>query len=202
VIVQHPQSAGPSKIRPEGVVIGASAGAVDALAAVLPALPVGYPLAIMVVVHIPADKDSFIAELFAQKCQLEVREAEDKEPIRGGVIYFAPPDYHLMVEKDKHLSLSKEERVHYSRPSIDVLFETAADAYGTSVIGIILTGSSCDGAMGLRAIHDAGGIALVERPERAQAPAMPQAAIDACPQSLSLSLEEIAAYLLRVTNAV
>jgi two-component system chemotaxis response regulator CheB len=102
----------------EAVVIGASAGALDALSVILPALPAGFRLPVIVVVHIPSDKRSALAKLFEAKCRIPVQEAEDKEPINGGTIYFAPPDYHLLVETDKRLSLSNDEPILFSRPSI------------------------------------------------------------------------------------
>lgn len=182
------------------VVMGASAGALDALSSVLTRLPQGYPLPIMVVVHLPADKKSILAELIKSKCQVDVREAEDKEPIQASTVYLAPPDYHLLVEPNNRLSLSSEEPVHYSRPAIDVLFETAADAFGPKVTGIVLTGSNSDGAKGLKAIVDAGGTGLVQLPEQALAPVMPRAALEACPSAAALSLEEIAAYLLNIVH--
>jgi two-component system chemotaxis response regulator CheB len=114
----------------EAVVIGASAGALEALSVILPALPAGYGLPVFVVVHLPPDTRSILADLFQAKCHIPVREAEDKEPIRGGTIYFAPPNYHLLIEADRNVSLSSDEPVLFSRPSIDVLFESAADAYG------------------------------------------------------------------------
>ena len=183
---------------PEAIVIGASAGALEALSALLPGLPADYPLPIVIVVHIPADKKSLLADLFRQRCRVDVREAEDKEPIKAGTVYFAPPDYHLLVEADKTLSLSADEPVLFSRPSIDVLFETAADAYGEGLIGVILTGANSDGAMGLKAISGAGGVAVIESPEGAYAAAMPQAAIAACKDAQILPLNEIAAYLREV----
>ncbi len=121
----------------EAVVIGASAGALEALSAILPALSTEFRLPVMVVVHVPADRRSVLAELFRAKCKVQVREADDKEPIVGGTVYFAPADYHLLVEPDKSLSLSSDEPVLFSRPSIDVLFESAADAYGPALIAIV-----------------------------------------------------------------
>ena len=177
------------------IVIGASAGAIDALSALLPRLPKMFPLPIMVVVHLPPDKQSLLTNLFQAKCSLDVREAEDKEPLSPATVYFAPPDYHLLVESPKQLSLSSEEPVLYSRPSIDVLFESAADIFGSQLIGIILTGANTDGAFGLKAIHEAGGTTLVQRPDQAQANAMPLAAIQSCPEAQIMSLEEIASYL-------
>jgi two-component system, chemotaxis family, protein-glutamate methylesterase/glutaminase len=183
---------------PEAVVIGASAGALEALSVILPTLPVNYGLPIMVVVHIPPDKRSVLAELFAAKCALKVVEAEDKTPLEAGTIYFAPPDYHLLVETDKSLALSADEPVLFSRPSIDVLFESAADIYGPGLIGIILTGANQDGALGLKAIAEAGGIAIVQNPETAFQDAMPDAAINAVPKADILSLASIATYLQKV----
>lgn len=184
----------------EAVVIGASAGGIKALSVILPALPGDYPVPILIVIHLPPARKSLIAELFQEKCRLEVREAEDKEPLVPGVVYFAPPDYHLLVETDRSLSLSSEEPVMYSRPSIDVLFETAADAYGPGLVGVILTGASPDGAHGLKAVCDAGGRAIVEIPVHAFAPAMPEAALQACPDAAAMDLEEIAAYLQKAVK--
>ncbi|GGF69970.1 chemotaxis protein CheB [Azorhizobium oxalatiphilum] len=187
-----------SKVQPRAVVIGASAGALEALSAILPALPASFSLPIMVVVHVPPDKHSLMAELFQAKCRIAVREAEDKEPIEGGTVYFAPPDYHLLVESDACLALSTDAPVLFSRPSIDVLFESAADAYGPALIGIVLTGANQDGARGLRAVVDAGGTALVQDPANAFAGAMPEAAIDLCPDALVRPLADIAIFLQEV----
>ena len=180
----------------EAIVIGASAGAIQALSRILPALPEGYPIPVLVVVHIPADRSDLLAPLFQAKCRLVVKEAEDKEPISAGVVYFGPSDYHLLVEGDGSVSLSSDEPVLYSRPSIDVLFESAADAYGQGLVGVILTGANEDGADGLRAIHAAGGVALAENPAEAFASEMPSAALARCPEARSASLDEIAAYLV------
>ncbi len=182
----------------EAVVIGASAGALEALSVILPALPEQFRLPVIVVVHVPPDKRSLLAELFRAKCRLSVHEAEDKEPIEAGTVYFAPPDYHLLVEVDRGLSLSSDEPVLFSRPSIDVLFESAADAYGPGLVAIILTGASQDGARGLQAVVAAGGTALVQDPEAAFASVMPNAAIKMCPGALVMSLAAITAYLQEV----
>ena len=177
------------------VVIGASAGAVDALAAILPALPAGFPHPILVVVHIREGRDSMLVELFRRQCAVKVCEAEDKLPLEGGVVYFAPPDYHLLVEADGWVALSVDEPVNFSRPSIDVLFESAAQAFGSRLVGVVLTGANKDGARGLRSIVDAGGSAIAQHPGSAYAAAMPQAAIDACPEAQQMTLEQIATYL-------
>jgi two-component system chemotaxis response regulator CheB len=175
----------------QAVVIGASAGAVSSLSRILPPLPPDYPLAILIAVHVPAGKENGIATLFRSKCRLAVKEAEDKEPILSGTIYFAPPDYHLLVESGRRLSLSNEEPVHFSRPSIDVLFESAADAYGNALLAVLLTGANQDGAQGVRAVCEAGGLALVQTPESSEARVMPEAALAACKQARPMSLDAI-----------
>lgn len=181
--------------RAKAVAVGASAGALEALSTLLPGLPAGYPLPVFVVVHLPADRKSLMAGLLQESCRLAVREAEDKEAIEPGAVYLAPPDYHLLIEPDRRLSLSGEEPVLFSRPSIDVMFETAAEAYGPGLVGVVLTGANSDGARGLRAILAAGGAGLVQRPDTALASAMPRAALDACPGALALTLREIAEHL-------
>jgi two-component system chemotaxis response regulator CheB len=186
--------------RPEAVVIGSSAGALEALSAILPALPARFGLPLIVVVHVPADKPSLLAELFRARCRVAVREAEDKEPIREGTVYFAPPDYHLLVETERTLSLSVDEPVLYSRPSIDVLFESAADAYGSGLIAIILSGANHDGARGIKAVVESGGVAVIQSPEEAFSRAMPEAAMAACPNARVLPLSGIAAYLREVSD--
>jgi two-component system chemotaxis response regulator CheB len=184
---------------PSAIVIGASVGAIEALSVILPALPADFPQPVIVVVHVPPDKKSLLAELFASRCRLRVKEAEDKELIAAGTIYFAPPDYHLLVEPDFRLSLSSDEPVRYSRPAIDVLFESAADAFGDSLTAVVLTGANSDGAKGLRAICDAGGKALVQTPASAEGKAMPMAALQLCPEARPLSLAEISTALHALT---
>lgn len=190
----------PPPLSPSAVVIGASVGAIEALSVILPALPEDFPLPVFVVVHVASDSRSLLADLFSSRCRIPVKEAEDKEIIRSGTIYFAPAGYHLLVEPDFTLSLSSDEPVLYSRPSIDVLFESAADAYGDSLTGIVLTGANSDGAKGLHAICQSGGTALVQHPHTAVGSAMPQAALASCPLALAMSLEEIATSLIRQTQ--
>lgn len=184
-----------TRIPAQAVVIGVSAGALEALSIILPSLPREYSLPVMVVVHVPPDKTSVLVDLLAEKCVVRVVEAADKEPICQGTTYFAPPGYHLLVEMDKSLSLSNDQPVHYSRPSVDVLFESAADAYGAALVAVILTGANHDGANGMKAVIHAGGRGVIEHPDHAYASAMPEAAMALCPTALVLSLEEIALYL-------
>lgn len=175
----------------EAIAIGASAGAIEALLELLPALPANFPVPVMIVVHLPGDQKSLLVDVFSAKCQLPVQEPDDKEPIRPGRIYVAPPDYHLLVEHERVFSLSNEEQVNYCRPSIDVLFETAAETYTTGLVGVILTGANHDGAAGLRQVLDAGGTALIQEPSTAFAAAMPESARLACPEARLLELAEI-----------
>ena len=177
------------------VVIGASAGGVQALLQILPALPASYRLPVLIVVHVPPDRDNALVSLFQTRCQIEVREAEDKEPVLPGVVYFAPSDYHLLVEKDGTLSLSSDELVNHSRPSIDVLLESAADAFGPELVGVILTGANDDGARGLQAVVEAGGVAIVEDPAEAYASAMPAASLRASPSAKAMKVAAIASYV-------
>ena len=187
-------------IAAEAIAVGASAGALEALSVVLPALPADFPAAILIVVHLPADRASLLADLLGAKCAITVREAEDKEPIRPGTAYLAPPDYHLLVERDRRLSLSSEEPVNYSRPSVDVLFESAADVFGPGLVGVVLTGANADGAAGLRAVESAGGVPVVQLPDDAYAKSMPEAALIACPAARRLPLGEIARFLQAVAG--
>jgi len=179
----------------KAVVIGASAGAVQALQTILPALAADYGLPVLVVVHVPPDRANMLVPLLQARCEIVVKEAEDKEAIIPGAVYFAPSDYHLLVETEESLALSIDEAVNYSRPSIDVLFESAADTYGPGLVGVVLTGANHDGAAGLKAIVAAGGLAVVEDPAGAYATAMPLAALEACPSAMIMNLDAIASYL-------
>jgi two-component system chemotaxis response regulator CheB len=181
--------------RIEAVVIGASCGGVEALAVLLPALPANFQPALFIVLHLPRERPSLLVEIFAKRCARPIREAEDKEPVEHGTVYFAPPDYHLLVEKDLRIALSTDEPVHFSRPSIDVLFESAADAYGPRLLGVILTGANRDGAAGLHAVHRAGGVTVVQQPDTARAPLMVVSALQRSPADFVLSLDEIAQLL-------
>lgn len=179
------------------VVIGASAGGIDALSQLLPAFEPDCGVPVFVVVHLPRERPSRLPEIFAPRCRLSVREAEDKQPVEPATLYFAPPDYHLLIDDGPVLALSSDEPVHYSRPSIDVLFESAADQYGSVLLGVVLTGANSDGAAGLAAVQRAGGLTVVQDPRSAAASAMPAAALKAATGSLCLTLTQIAD-LLRV----
>ncbi len=183
------------KAMTNAVVIGVSAGAVDALSTIFSGLPANYPHVIVVVVHVPNVKCNSMIKLLQHKCRLEVVEVEDKQQLESGTIYIAPPDYHVMVEDPSTLSLTVEEPINFCRPSVDVLFETAAEVFKERLVGIVLTGANHDGAIGLATIIEEGGIGIVQEPAEAYASAMPEAAIRACPTAKIMSLEQIVHYL-------
>jgi two-component system chemotaxis response regulator CheB len=172
--------------------LGCSAGGVDALCALLPSLARDGGIPVFVVVHLPRERPSHLVDIFGRRCALSVVEAEDKQPVEPGTIYFAPPDYHLLLERGPALALSVDELVHFSRPAIDVLFQSAADVYGAGLLAVVLSGANEDGAAGLSAVARAGGRTLVQNPESAVAPAMPRAALQQVPRSPTLELPEIA----------
>ncbi len=181
--------------RVTGIVIGTSAGGVEALSILLPALPVRLAAAVFVVLHVPRGRPSLLVEIFKEKCALPVREAEDKELVQPGTVYFAPPDYHLLIEDGPRVALSVDEPVHHSRPSIDVLFESAADVYRERLMGIILTGANEDGADGLAKVHSAGGVTVVQKPEEALEARMIRSALRRCAADFVVPLQRIAAIL-------
>jgi two-component system chemotaxis response regulator CheB len=186
--------------RVDAVVIGASAGGIEALTVLLPALLPATRAPVFIVLHLPRDKPSVLAEIFARKCALPVREAEDKVDVAPGTVYFAPNNYHLLIDRGPQLALSADEPVHHSRPSIDVLFESAVEVYHDRLLGIILSGANDDGASGLAAIHDAGGVTVVQSPQTARAPHMGLSALKLRPADCVLPLEQIA-LMLRTLDA-
>jgi two-component system chemotaxis response regulator CheB len=188
--------------RIEAVVIGASAGGVEALGALLPTLPAGYGVPVFCILHLPGDRDSRLAELFDERLPLPVKEAADKETIAPGTVYFAGSGYHLSVEKDFTFSVSCEPPVHFARPAIDVLMESSADAYGPGLVGILLTGANHDGAAGMAYIHGSGGLTVVQDPDDAQVATMPKSAIDRFSPHLILPLARIGALLPMLETSI
>ncbi|HWU98979.1 MAG TPA: chemotaxis protein CheB [Oxalicibacterium sp.] len=191
----------PSTRHLEAIVIGGSAGGIDALLALLPRLPSGYSLPIVIVLHLPDERDSRLAEIFAARLSLPVREARDKETIQPGTVYFAGAGYHLSIEADRSFSLSCEPPLHFSRPSIDILMESAADAYGPALLGILLTGANDDGAAGLCHVQERGGMTVVQDPSEAHIATMPAAAIDIFTPDKILKLQDIHALLLTLDDS-
>ena len=184
------------------VVIGGSTGSIDVLLNVLPALQTPLPFTLIIVLHRKNTADSTLVDLFALKTTNPLREVDDKDPVLPGVIYLAPADYHLLIEKTERFALDDSEKVNYSRPSIDVTFESAADVYGDSLIGILLSGANADGTQGLRSIKKAGGMLVVQQPETAQVAFMPQQAILNAPVDLVLDIGEITTLLTSLNRIV
>lgn len=161
----------------EAIIIAGSAGAVGALLTLLPGLPRGMTVPLICMLHLPANRDSRLATLFAERLAVPVREAADKQPIEDGCVYFAGSGYHLSVEQDRSFSLSCEAPVHFARPAIDVLMNSAADVYRDHLAAILLTGANQDGAAGIAHVHARGGLSVVQDPFDAEVATMPQAAI-------------------------
>jgi two-component system, chemotaxis family, protein-glutamate methylesterase/glutaminase len=177
------------------IAMGASAGGIEALTALLPALSDALPLPVFIVQHLHRERPSLLVDLFEDYCRLPVCEATDNAPVEPGTVYFAPPNYHLLIDVGPRIALSVDAPVHYSRPSIDVLFESAIDQYGSLLLAILLTGANEDGAAGIRAVCDGGGITIIQDPASAQVPAMPTAALANCEPDLVLDLAGIATVL-------
>jgi two-component system, chemotaxis family, protein-glutamate methylesterase/glutaminase len=183
----------------ELIVIGVSAGGLHAVGTLLGGLQADFPVPIVVVQH-RAKESTALASVLQDATRLSVCEVEDKMPIEPGRVYIAPPDYHVLIE-DGHLALSIDAPVTYSRPSIDVLFDSAADQFGDRVVGVVLTGANHDGAAGLRRIVGRGGKALVQSPESAEMSVMPRAAIAAVPEAIVAPLQELAGRLTHLISA-
>ena len=185
----------------EAVVIGASAGGVEALLTIFSELKPGFRLPIIVVLHLPEERRSQLAEVFARRLPLAVREVQDKQPIVPGTLYFAGPGYHVSIEQDHSFSLSQEEPVHYSRPAIDYLFESAADVYQQRLAAILLTGANRDGAQGLSVVQQSGGLTIVQDPDEAQVATMPRAALDLFQPDCILPLRGIGRLLVELEHS-
>lgn len=179
----------------EAVVIGVSAGGMKALGALLPKLAQEPPYAVIIVQHVREGSDNFLVDYLDRISPIRVMEAEEKEFIRPGNAYVAPPGYHLLVEEDRTFSLSSDPPVNFARPSIDVLFESAADVFEDRLIGVILTGANSDGAKGLARIEAGGGTAVVQDPATAESPVMPLAAIRETKMNRILTIEQIGTFL-------
>ncbi|KRP71807.1 chemotaxis protein CheB [Pseudomonas paralactis] len=179
----------------EAIVVGASAGGVEALLSIFGQLPGTFGLPIIAVLHLPDERRSQLAEVFARRLNIPVKEAQDKEAVEAGTLYFAGPGYHLSVEHDRSLSLSQEDRVHHSRPAIDFLFDSAADVYGPRLLAILLTGANQDGALGLAHVKQSGGTTVVQDPAEARIAVMPLAALALHTPDHILSLGRIGSLL-------
>ena len=181
----------------EAIVIGVSSGGLNAMKIMFSLLPADFKIPVIIVQHISARSENQWIHLLNAKSNLSVKEADEKEKIKPGFVYIAPPNYHLLIEKNKTLSLSVEERVNFARPSIDVLFESAAEAYKDKLIGVVLTGANNDGANGLKRIREYGGLTIVQDPATAESSYMPASAIAANQPDYILPLTEIIDLLIR-----
>jgi two-component system, chemotaxis family, protein-glutamate methylesterase/glutaminase len=186
--------------RYEAIAIGVSAGGLEALTLVIPQLPKTFSMPVMIAQHLHEKEEGFLAKHLNNKSKLSVHEAYDKENIKTGYVYIAPANYHLLVEEGKTFSLSSEGRINWSRPSIDALFQSAADAYGDTLIGVILTGANKDGSLGLKTIKENGGLTIAQDPTTAHAEAMPSSAIKTVSVDHVLPLQGIVDLLIKLNN--
>lgn len=190
----------PGEAGDEIVVVGTSWGGLHALRQLVSGLPADFTIPVVLVQHRHRQSDHLLSTLLQERSALSVSEVEDKTPIEAGRIYVAPADYHLLVDRDG-FSLTTDAPVRYSRPSIDVTFYSAADAFGAGTIGVVLTGANSDGSRGLRRVHERGGTSIVQDPATAESPAMPAAALRCVPSAQSLPLEAIPAAITAVARA-
>jgi two-component system chemotaxis response regulator CheB len=182
----------------EAIVIGVSSGGLNAMKIMFSLLPKDFNTPIIIVQHVSPRSDSQWIKILNSQSNLIIKEADEKENIEKGKVYIAPPNYHLMIEKDKTFSLTIDERVNFARPSIDVLFESAAEAYKSKLIGVILTGSNHDGTNGIKRIKECGGLTIVQNPETAESASMPAAAIAVMQPDHILPLERIINLLIQI----
>lgn len=180
---------------PKLMVIGGSAGSLQVMMGIVPVIHPDFPVPVLIVLHRNSIFESNLEELFASRSQATVKEVEEKEPIVPGVIYIAPADYHVLIEEDQTFSLDYSERVHFSRPSIDVSFTSASDVYGAELVCLLLSGGNMDGVDGLKYVKDRGGLVVVQDPVTAEVPYMPQHAVDQVMTDFVMPAEEIPAFL-------
>lgn len=190
------------KVNPkhQALIIGGSAGSLEVLMKVFPKLPEVISFAIIIVLHRKNTEDSLLEELFSLKTKIPVSEVEDKVPLQPGFIYIAPSDYHILFEKDYTLSLDASEKVNYSRPSIDVAFESSAALYKSGLTAILLSGANADGTKGLIAVNAEGGVTVVQNPETALMPFMPNSALKNSSPNLVLDADEITTFIISLNE--
>lgn len=177
------------------LVIGGSAGSLQVLLGILAAIRSGFPLPLLVVLHRNGVFESSLEDLLSSRTDLPIKEVEEKEPVLPGIAYICPADYHVLIEKDHTFSLDYSERVHYSRPSIDVSFRSAADVYGEGLISVLLSGGNVDGSEGTQYVQERGGTTIVQDPATAEVPYMPQQAISLVKVDFILPAGELPAFL-------
>ena len=183
----------------QAIAVGASAGGLYALSFLFEQLPADYPIPVIVIQHRAKDQKELLEEVLQHKCKITIKQADEKEKIKSGFVYIAPPGYHLLVEQDQTFSLSSDEPVSLSKPSIDVLFESAAEVFREKLVGLILTGANNDGATGISIIKKYGGLTVAQYPQEAQYPQMPLAAINSGGVENILTLKEIQTFLYQLS---
>jgi two-component system, chemotaxis family, protein-glutamate methylesterase/glutaminase len=190
-----------NEMKYKAVVVGGSAGSLDIILNIVSYADQSAGILYIIILHRKNDTDSVLTGLFSSRTKLKVKEVEDKDYILPGYIYIAPPDYHLLLEDENTFSLDASEKIFFSRPSIDVTFESVADVFGTAVIGILLSGANADGAHGLNRIHQAGGFTIVQDPESAEVDYMPRQAIDKLKPNAVVSAKEIPGFLKKLISS-
>ena len=185
-------------MRYEAIVIGVSSGGMNAMKIIFSLLPKEFSIPIIIVQHVGSRSENMWIKFLKDKSNIELKEADEKEKIEKGKIYIAPANYHLLIERNKTFTLTIDERVNYARPSIDVLFETAAEAYKNELIGIVLTGSNNDGTKGIQRIKECGGLTIVQDPDTAESYYMPASAIASFLPDHILPLEKIVKLLIEI----
>jgi two-component system chemotaxis response regulator CheB len=180
------------------IAIGGSWGGMDAVISILNGLPADFPVPVAIVLHRHKSMVSSLVEIFARNLTLHVKEVDEKEKIEAGIVYIAPRNYHILIEKNRSFSLCVSEEVHYARPSIDVFFESAAGIYKKRLLGILLTGANADGSEGLKAIADNGGTTIVQDPEDAESPYMPESALKIMTPDFIYTRKEINVFLKKL----
>ncbi len=198
-MIKNEISKGRRKAIYECIVIGVSAGGVETLTLLLPRLPEDFSIPVIVVQHVSKEQTGYVLTL-DKKCNIKVKEVSEKEKIEPGTAYLAPANYHLLIEENRTFVLDSDEKVNFSRPSIDVLFESAAEVYREKLVGIILTGSNSDGAQGIRMIKSLGGVTIAQNPESAKYKEMPQSGIDTGMVDHIMDLEQIYDFLIQQQN--
>jgi two-component system chemotaxis response regulator CheB len=175
--------------------IGGSAGSLQVVLSLLAAIDGGFPMPVLIILHRNGVFESSLEDLFATRTTMPIKEVEEKETLRNGVVYICPADYHVLLEKDHSLSLDYSERIHFSRPSIDVTFRSAADVYGSGLICLLLSGGNADGVEGLRYAQERGGVTIVQDPTTAEVPYMPQQAVTRMKPDFIIRADQIPAFV-------
>lgn len=184
----------------EIIIVGGSAGSINVILKILPALNQDLCLPVIIVLHRKPSDENVLETLLQLKCKIKVKEVEDKMPIEKHHIYLAPANYHLLIERDHTFTLDDSEKVNYSRPNIDVTMDSLVQIYGNKIIGVLLTGANDDGAIGMKLIHDAGGYTIIQKPDTCLFPIMPKEAQKLAEPNQQLSPEEIAEFVMNIKN--